>query len=176
MIKYYKRTSLGEIVKDELLGLVFGFLGALILKLFKEDSPSTLFYLVPAFLGLTALITNLLGNLAAYIRTDTEGITKFKFSLFKTPGVDVYLPWQKINEVDLKVSGIGFLKYKVCLRLKGNDQSITVNHTVSDFKELLRDVFSRATSARYGRETTEVINVFYKDLINLISTLRERAV
>jgi len=161
-------------MKDEILGIVFGFLGVLILKLFKEESPSSLFYIVPAILGLIAFLFNLLGNLKPLIRTDPQGIAKFKFSLFWVPETEVFLPWQKIKEIDLSLSGLGWLKFKIRLTLITPEQNLAVDHTVSEFKELLKDVFSQTIQAKYTQETKKIISQFYKELTQLIPTLSDK--
>ena len=171
MTKNYRRTALREFVKDEILGIVFGFLAVLILKLFKEESPSSLFYIVPAVMGLVAFLANLLGNLKPFIRTDPEGITKFKFSFFGNPEIGVFLPWQKIKEIDLNLFGLGFLKYKIRLTQKSNHETLTADYTVSEFRELLKEVFSRATQAQYTEETKKTVSQFYKELTQLVPAL-----
>ena len=175
MTKNYRRTALREFVKDEILGIVFGFLAVLILKLFKEESPSSLFYIVPAVMGLVAFLANLLGNLKPLIRTDPEGITKFKFSFFGNPEIGVFLPWQKIKEIDLNLFGLGFLKYKIRLTLKSEEETLTADHTVSEFKQLLKDVFSQASRAVYSEETKKTVSQFYKELTQLVPALSVKA-
>jgi len=158
-------------VKGELLGLVFGFLGALLVTILEKESPSSLFYIIPSVLGISSLVVDLVGNLKPFIRIDQEKIVKYKFRLLKKETVAVSLPWQKIKEVDLNFVGFGFIKYKFRLSLKSGDQCLTAENTISDFKDLLREVFSRATSASSNKETKQIINRYFEELLRLIPSL-----
>jgi len=168
MAKDYRRNSLTEIIKGEILGLVFGFLGALLVVTIKKESPSSLFYIIPAVLGISSLVVDLVGNLKPFIKTDQEKIVKYKFSLLKKEAIEVSLPWQKIKEVDLNLVGFGFIRYKFRLSLKSGDQCLAAENTISDFKDLLKEVFSRATNASFNEETKKIISRYFKELSHLI--------
>ena len=174
MAKDYKRNSFTEIIKGEILGLVFGFLGSLLVMTLKKESPSSLFYIIPAVLGISSLMVDLVGNLKPFIRTDQEKIVKYKFSLLKKEAIAVSLPWQKIKEVDLNL--VGFIKYKFRLNLKSEDQCLTAENTISDFKDLLREVFSRATNATLNEETKMIVSRHFKELSHLIIGLSTKPI
>jgi len=171
MAKDYRRNSFSDIIKGEILGLIFGFLGALLVVTIKKESPSSLFYIIPAVLGISSLVVDLVGNLRPFIRTDQEKIVKYKFSLLKKEAIAVSLPWQKIKEVDLNLVGFGFIKYKFRLSLKSGDQSLTAENTVTDFKDLLKEVFSRATIASYNEDTRQIISLYFKELLHVNPSL-----
>jgi uncharacterized membrane protein YeaQ/YmgE (transglycosylase-associated protein family) len=174
MAKDYKRNSFTEIIKGEILGLVFGFLGSLLVMTLKKESPSSLFYIIPAVLGISSLVVDLVGNLKPFIRTDQEKIVKYKFSLLKKEAIAVSLPWQKIKEVDLNL--VGFIKYKFRLSMKSNDQCLTAENTISDFKDLLSEVFSRATNATLNEETKMIVSRYFKELSHLIIGLSTKPI
>lgn len=176
MVKDYRRTSFSEIVKGELLGLVFGFLGALLVTTLEKESPSSLFYIIPAVLGISSLVVDLVGNLRPFIRTDQEKIVKYRFSLLKKDAIAVSLPWQKIKEIDLSLVGFGFLKYRFRLSLKLDKQTLTAENTISDFKDLLKEVFSRATSATLNEETKMIVSRYFKELSHLIIGLSTKPI
>jgi len=176
MAKDYKRNSFTEIIKGEILGLVFGFLGSLLVMTLKKESPSSLFYIIPAVLGISSLMVDLVGNLKPFIRTDQEKIVKYKFSLLKKEAIAVSLPWQKIKEVDLNLVGFGFIKYKFHLSMKSNDQCLTAENTISDFKDLLSGVFSRATNATLNEETKMIVSRHFKELSHLIIGLSTKPI
>jgi hypothetical protein len=168
MEKEYRRTSFIEIIKGEVLGLIFGFIGALIVVTVKKESPSSLFYIIPAILGLVSLLVDLIGNLRPLIKIDQEKITRYKFSLLKKNRVAVALPWQRIKSIDLSLAGPGFLKYKIRLTLKSDeDECLMAVNTQSDFSDLLKEVFSRAVTARFTPQTGSVVKQHFKELLQL---------
>ncbi len=163
MTKYFRKVGIREFIKDELLGIVFGLLAAGIVALFQDKKPGAMFYIVPAGFGLLSLLINLVNNIRPFLKTDTSGITKFKFALFGELQSDIFFAWVEIRKIELRFSGLKFLPLGLKLVLKSAAEEIIINSTTSNFDELLKDVLIRADSAMIDESTKRNLGTFYKD-------------
>src|SRR3989304_7485179 len=151
MNKEYKKVSWAEIIKDEILGLVFGFLAALLVYWLKKEPPTQLFYIVPATFGLISLIFNLLSNSQPFIIIDQEKVTQNKLNPLKRNVTRVVLKWNEITEISFEYTR--FPRLRLRLELKGKDKLLPAENDMSDFKDFVKEVLVRSHNAYYSQKT-----------------------
>ena len=170
MNKEYKKVSWSEILKDEILGLVFGFLAALLVAWLKKEPPGEIFYIIPAVFGLVSLIYNLLSNLGSFISIDQEKITQNQLNPLKRNIPRVVLRWNEIKEVNFDYTS--FPRFRLRLELKGKDKTLQAENDMSHFKDFVKEALVRSYNASYSPKTLANLNKFMKDLIPMVAPLK----
>ncbi len=170
MNKAYKKVSWSEIIKDEILGLFFGFLAALLVVWLKKEPPSQLFYIVPAIFGLVSLIFNLLSNSQPFIIIDQEKVTQNKLNPLKRNVPRMVLGWNEITEISFDYTS--FPRFRLRLELKGKDKTLQAENDMSHFKDFVKEALVRSYNANYSPKTIANLNKFMKDLLPMVASLK----
>lgn len=170
MNKEYKKVSWTEIIKDEILGLVFGFLAVLLVVWLDKEPPSQIFYIVPAIFGLVSLIYNLLANMGTFISIDQEKVTQNKLNPLKKNVPRVVLRWNEIKEVNFDYTS--FPRFRLRLELKGKEKTLQAENDMSHFKDFVKETLVRSYNASYSPKTLANLNKFMKDLVPMVASLK----